>query len=110
MSWTQVCTLRSEAKPSPEAFSPAVKRSGWQPPQDTGLWDIAGQVQDQVRTHALTCLPFMYVCPQKRLGGRIKLCCPPKHSALSFHASPFQLFLFPNNFDQLLVMVPATGV
>ncbi|EIE19821.1 phosphatidylinositol 3 and 4-kinase family protein, partial [Coccomyxa subellipsoidea C-169] len=43
-----VCTLRSEAKPSEEAFSPAVKRSGWQPPQDTGLWDIAGQVQEQV--------------------------------------------------------------
>ncbi|BDA51126.1 phosphatidylinositol 4-kinase alpha [Coccomyxa sp. Obi] len=43
-----VCTLRSEAKPPEEAFSPAVKRSGWQPPKDTGLWEIAGQVQGQV--------------------------------------------------------------
>ncbi len=46
----QVCTLRSEAKPPEEAFNPAVKRSGWQPPQDTGLWEIAGQVQDRVCT------------------------------------------------------------
>ena len=25
-----------------------VKRSGWQPPKDSGLWDIADIVQDQV--------------------------------------------------------------
>ena len=45
----QVCTLRSEAKPPQEAFNPAVKRSGWQAPQDTGLWELANEVKGQAR-------------------------------------------------------------
>lgn len=43
----QVCTLRSEARPPEEAFNPKVKRSGWQAPEDTGLWDTANEVKDQ---------------------------------------------------------------
>lgn len=35
-----VCFLRSEATPPEEAFNPAVKRSNWEPPVDTGLWQI----------------------------------------------------------------------
>ena len=45
----QVCTLRSEAKPPQEAFNPTVKRSGWQAPQDTGLWELANEVKGQAR-------------------------------------------------------------
>ena len=44
-----VCTLASEGRPPQEAFSPAVKRSGWKPPRDTGLWDTADTVKAQVR-------------------------------------------------------------
>ena len=47
IAWAQVCTLRSEARPPDEAFNPAVKRSGWQAPEDTGLWDTANEVKDQ---------------------------------------------------------------
>lgn len=43
-----VCTLSSEGRPPAEAFSPAVKRSGWKPPRDTGLWDTADAVKAQV--------------------------------------------------------------
>ena len=43
-----MCTLASEARPPAEAFSPAVKRSGWKPPRDTGLWDTADAVKTQV--------------------------------------------------------------
>eukprot|EP00879_Flechtneria_rotunda_P007045 GHRR01007395.1.p1 GENE.GHRR01007395.1~~GHRR01007395.1.p1 ORF type:complete len:1449 (+),score=535.85 GHRR01007395.1:542-4348(+) len=43
-----IWALNSEAKPPEEAFNPEVKRSGWQPPKDTGLWDIAVSVKQQL--------------------------------------------------------------
>jgi len=44
-----VCTLSAEGRPPDEAFSsPAVKRSGWSPPEDTGLWAVAGELKDAV--------------------------------------------------------------
>ncbi|KAF8068220.1 PI4KA1 [Scenedesmus sp. PABB004] len=43
-----IWALDSEAKPPEEAFNPEVKRSGWQPPKDTGLWDIAAAVRAEV--------------------------------------------------------------
>ena len=42
-----VCTLRSEGTPPPDAFAPAVKRSGWKPPSDSGLWGVADAVGKQ---------------------------------------------------------------
>lgn len=53
----QVCTLRSEARPPEEAFNPKVKRSGWQAPEDTGLWDTANDVKDQA-----SCFNLMFIC------------------------------------------------
>ena len=35
------CQLLSEGTPPAEAFAPEVKRAGWQPPSDTGLWIVA---------------------------------------------------------------------
>ncbi len=44
-----VCTLSAEGRPPPEAFSsPAVKRSGWSPPEDTGLWAVADELKAAV--------------------------------------------------------------
>jgi len=43
-----ICTLSAEGKPPEEAFSPAVKRSGWKPPQDTGLWAAADALKARV--------------------------------------------------------------
>jgi phosphatidylinositol 4-kinase len=40
-----VCQLNSEGTPPEEAFNPAVKRSNWSPPVDTGLWSIADRVK-----------------------------------------------------------------
>mmetsp|Transcript_21130 Transcript_21130/g.58632 ORF Transcript_21130/g.58632 Transcript_21130/m.58632 type:complete len:765 (+) Transcript_21130:339-2633(+) len=40
--------LQSEETPPEEAFNPEVKRSGWEPPQDTGLWGIVGGVKKEV--------------------------------------------------------------
>uniref|UniRef100_A0A383V936 1-phosphatidylinositol 4-kinase n=1 Tax=Tetradesmus obliquus TaxID=3088 RepID=A0A383V936_TETOB len=43
-----IWALNSEAEPPEEAFNPEVKRSGWQPPKDTGLWDISARVKAQI--------------------------------------------------------------
>jgi phosphatidylinositol 4-kinase len=43
-----VCQLLSEGTPPEEAFNPAVKRSNWSPPQDTGLWSVADRVRDSL--------------------------------------------------------------
>uniref|UniRef100_A0A061RGS5 1-phosphatidylinositol 4-kinase n=1 Tax=Tetraselmis sp. GSL018 TaxID=582737 RepID=A0A061RGS5_9CHLO len=43
-----VWNLQSEEKPPSEAFNPEVKRSGWEPPKDTGLWDVVGKVKTEV--------------------------------------------------------------
>ena len=40
-----VCQLNSEGTPPDEAFSPAVKRSNWSPPVDTGLWSVADRIR-----------------------------------------------------------------
>lgn len=40
--------LATEQRPPDEAFNPEVKRSGWQPPKDTGLWALAGALRTQV--------------------------------------------------------------
>lgn len=36
--------LQSEATPGEDEMNPTVKRSGWHPPEDTGLWAIADRV------------------------------------------------------------------
>lgn len=43
-----IATLAAEGTPPPEAFAPAVKRSGWKPPEDTGLWRVADELKDKV--------------------------------------------------------------
>jgi phosphatidylinositol 4-kinase len=53
------CQLLSEGTPPDEAFAPEVKRAGWQPPSDTGLWTVADatyktlldSLKGQVREH-----------------------------------------------------------
>ena len=53
------CQLLSEGTPPNEAFAPEVKRAGWQPPSDTGLWTVADtayktlleSLKGQVRQH-----------------------------------------------------------
>lgn len=53
------CQLLSEGTPPAEAFAPEVKRAGWQPPSDTGLWTVADatyktlleSLKGQVRDH-----------------------------------------------------------
>ena len=43
-----IATLAAEGTPPEEAFAPAVKRSGWKPPADTGLWRVADELKDKV--------------------------------------------------------------
>ncbi|GFR44535.1 hypothetical protein Agub_g5805 [Astrephomene gubernaculifera] len=43
-----IWALATEERPPPEAFNPEVKRSGWQPPQETGLWQPAAQLKAAV--------------------------------------------------------------
>ncbi|KIY94287.1 phosphatidylinositol 4-kinase [Monoraphidium neglectum] len=43
-----IWALASEARPPEEAFDPEVKRSGWQPPKDTGLWEVSQAVRRQI--------------------------------------------------------------
>ena len=40
--------LDGEKTPPPEAFNPAVKRSGWRPPEDSGLWEVTEGVLTSV--------------------------------------------------------------
>eukprot|EP00887_Chlorella_sp_A99_P002072 scaffold21.g2072.t1 len=42
------CQLASEGTPPEDAFNPTVKRSGWTPPSDTGLWAIADRVHKRL--------------------------------------------------------------
>ncbi len=44
-----LCALRTEGTPPAEAFAPAVKRSGWKPPEDSGIWAAADAVADTAR-------------------------------------------------------------
>ncbi len=44
-----LCALRTEGTPLAEAFAPAVKRSGWKPPEDSGIWAAADAVADKAR-------------------------------------------------------------
>lgn len=41
---TCMSVLQSEATPGEDEMNPTVKRSGWHPPEDTGLWAIADRV------------------------------------------------------------------
>lgn len=40
--------LQSEATPGEDEMNPTVKRSGWHPPEDTGLWAIADRIAVEV--------------------------------------------------------------
>lgn len=40
--------VKSEATPGEDEMNPTVKRSGWHPPEDTGLWAIADRVAAEV--------------------------------------------------------------
>eukprot|EP00963_Diacronema_lutheri_P001420 scaffold86_cov338-Pavlova_lutheri.AAC.83 len=48
-----IWVLGGEEEPPPEAFNPEVKRSGWEPPKETGLWKIVGRVRERV-IHQMT--------------------------------------------------------
>ncbi|KAG2445055.1 hypothetical protein HYH02_008923 [Chlamydomonas schloesseri] len=43
-----IWALVTEERPPPEEFNPEVKRSGWQPPADTGLWEPAARLKERV--------------------------------------------------------------
>ncbi|GFH25014.1 uncharacterized protein HaLaN_22904, partial [Haematococcus lacustris] len=43
-----IWALMTEQRPPEEAFNPEVKRSGWQPPRDFGLWDVATSLAERV--------------------------------------------------------------
>ena len=40
--------MQSEGTPGEEEMNPAVKRSGWHSPENTGLWAIADRVATEV--------------------------------------------------------------
>ena len=40
--------LQTEMQPPEEAFNPEVKRSGWKPPKDYGLWEVSGALRGRV--------------------------------------------------------------
>lgn len=48
-----IWALETEARPPEEAFNPEIKRSGWEPPKDTGLW----AKMEEVRRRVLSTLP-----------------------------------------------------
>jgi phosphatidylinositol 4-kinase A len=43
-----IWALDTEQKPPASEFNPEIKRSGWQPPSDTGLWTPCKRVQEAV--------------------------------------------------------------
>jgi phosphatidylinositol 4-kinase len=43
-----IWALDTELRPAESEFNPKVKRSGWQPPRDTGLWGPCATVKDAV--------------------------------------------------------------
>lgn len=75
--------LQSEATPGEDEMNPTVKRSGWHPPEDTGLWAIADRVvmevscklsnlsASPVHSALLTLLPYCCVILCKQFGGKV---------------------------------------
>jgi hypothetical protein len=67
--------LQTEGTPPEDAFNPAVKRSGWQPPRDTGLWSAAdavrskvwGALEPQTAEHLKVRLSLCACCPRMLL-------------------------------------------
>jgi hypothetical protein len=51
--WAPRGAFQTEGTPPEEAMNPAVKRSGWTAPQDTGLWKIT----DALRAKLWVSLP-----------------------------------------------------
>lgn len=49
-----VWALETEAKPPAEAFNPEIKRSGWEPPRDTGLWSACGALKQRLMSELPT--------------------------------------------------------
>ena len=62
-------------------MNPTVKRSGWHPPEDTGLWAIADRVTLEVCIILATCTCYAVVLPA---AGEHPFPCGRDHSALSF--------------------------
>ena len=54
--WNCMSVLQSEGTPGEDEMNPTVKRSGWRPPEDTGLWGIADRVLLQVSCSSHHCL------------------------------------------------------
>lgn len=48
LAWMCILVLQSEATPGEDEMNPTVKRSGWHPPEDTGIWAKADQVALEV--------------------------------------------------------------
>lgn len=46
-----VWALETEEKPGEAEFNPEVKRSGWQPPSDNGLWTPCATLKSQILNH-----------------------------------------------------------
>lgn len=44
----EIFMCRSEFKPPPEAMNPSIKRSGWKPPIDTGLWAVTRTLYNRI--------------------------------------------------------------
>jgi hypothetical protein len=43
-----VWALETEEKPSEAEFDPEVKRSGWEPPSDNGLWEPCALLKSRI--------------------------------------------------------------
>jgi phosphatidylinositol 4-kinase A len=46
-----IWALETEERPEDSEFNPEIKRSGWQPPVDTGLWAVCKAVKAAVLSH-----------------------------------------------------------
>ena len=65
---------QTEGMPPTDAMDPAVKRSGWQAPQDTGLWQVSDRVEREVwrslspeQAALLKACPATYPPPVERI-------------------------------------------
>lgn len=57
-------------------------RSGWQPPKDTGLWDIAAHVRGQIEARTLAAQRLLDCCQKQAKCHITNNACMPSAAAL----------------------------
>ncbi|KXZ46150.1 hypothetical protein GPECTOR_46g219 [Gonium pectorale] len=116
-----IWALATEEQPPPEAFNPEVKRSGWQPPKPTGLWEPAGKLKERALASMSTKSAAFYTAEASyfdsitSISGILKKLEPDERRAkirselLGFAPSRTDLYVPTNPDCRVVAHIPESG-